>query len=140
MNQDELRSGTISEERDVVVGKLSVPSRKAQADYHAIYSAFRRCYAYTLRSLSFSSHSGQQLPHGSHVDFEQDTQKSVMAILHTGLPLPKSPSIQAVDMARAGPGDPSTDVDREREERGWWALRFQQVLREMQRQDPMLSL
>lgn len=74
------------------------------------------------------------------MDFEQDTQQSVMAILNTGLPLPKSPSIQAMDSARVGTADISTDMDKEREERGWWALRFQQVLREMQRQDPVLSL
>lgn len=140
LNHEELRSGTIPDERGVVVGKLSFPSRKNPQDRDAALAALRRCYAYTLRSLSFPSHSGQQLPHGPHVDFEQDTQKSVMALLNTGLPLPKSPSIQAVDTARAGSADPSTDVDREREERGWWALRFQQVLREMQRQDPMLSL
>ena len=90
-------------------------------------------------SLSFPSHSGQYLPHGPHLDLEQDTQRGVMAILNSGLPLPKSPSIQLADPGRAGTADPSNDHDKEREERGWWALRFQQVLREVQRQDPMLS-
>jgi hypothetical protein len=69
-----------------------------------------------------------------------------MEILNTGLPLPKSPSLQLNNNARltlarrvnsVGAGG---DVDKEREERGWWTLRFQQVLREMQRLDPVLSL
>lgn len=63
-----------------------------------------------------------------------------MDILNTGLPLPKSPSVQLKDNDRLGARDGPSDADREREERGWWTLRFQQVLREMQRQDPMLSL
>ncbi len=63
-----------------------------------------------------------------------------MEILNTGLPLPKSPSVQISDMGRTNLIRTISEVDKEREERGWWALRFQQVLREMQRQDPMLSL
>ncbi|EKM51245.1 uncharacterized protein PHACADRAFT_263285 [Phanerochaete carnosa HHB-10118-sp] len=70
-----------------------------------------------------------------------------MDILHTGLPLPKSPSLQMRDNQRLGidvnestGGKGGNDADREREERGWWTLRFQQVLREVQRRDPMLLL
>lgn len=124
-------------------------------------NALRRCHAYTLCSLAFPSHAGTYLPHGPQVDLEADTQRSVMDILHTGLPLPKSPSLQMRDNLRLdankglGGGkstggvegkdaregrDAAGDVDREREERGWWTLRFQQVLREVQRRDPMLSL
>ena len=102
--------------------------------------AFVRCHAYTLRSLSFPSHTGAYLPHGPHVDLEGDTQKSVVAILNTGLPLPKSPSVQGEQMDRLRTMGRISDTDQEREERGWWALRFQQVLREMQRQDAMVAL
>jgi hypothetical protein len=140
LKQPDLQSGKIPEDRSVVKVGLSTPSRLAQNDHDTMLDAFRRCYAYTLRSLSFPSHSAQYLPHGPHVDLEQDTQTSVIAILNTGLPLPKSPSIQIHDSGRAGTADPSTDHDKEREERGWWALRFQQVLKEMQRQDPVVSL
>ena len=70
-----------------------------------------------------------------------------MDILNTGLPLPKSPSLQLrdnqrlrIDVSKNTEGRDGSDADREREERGWWTLRFQQVLREMQRRDPMLSL
>ncbi|KAI0337858.1 hypothetical protein BDW22DRAFT_1363638 [Trametopsis cervina] len=140
LNQHDLQSGMIPHERSVIVVDLSPPTRLTDSERATATNAFRRCHAYTLRSLSFPSHSGQYLPHGAHLDLEQDTQRSVMAILSTGLPLPKSPSIQMADTGRAGTADPSTDHDREREERGWWALRFQQVLREMQRQDPMASL
>ncbi|KAI0085248.1 hypothetical protein BDY19DRAFT_454878 [Irpex rosettiformis] len=140
LKQIDLQSGTMSDERSIITARLSPSPRAAKNEGDTMLDAFRRCYAHTLRSLSFPSHSGQYLPHGPHLDLEQDTQKGVMAILNAGLPLPKSPSVQLADPGRAGTADPSNDHDREREERGWWALRFQQVLREVQRQDPMLSL
>lgn len=31
-------------------------------------------------------------------------------------------------------------VEGERQERGWWTLRFQQVLREMQRKEPVATV
>ena len=90
-------------------------------------AAFEQCFQFTLRSLSFPSPSG--LP---SVDLELDTRQSVLSILASGLPLPKSPSIQLDDSVN---GQASDAKQLEREERGWWSLRFQQVLREMQRQD-----
>lgn len=140
LTQNELQTGMIPDDRGIVVANFPFPSRMTHVERSAALTAFRRCHAYTLRSISFPSHSGKYLPLGPNVDFEQDTQKSVMAILNTGLPLPKSPSIQMVDTGRAGSADPANDLDKEREERGWWALRFQQVLREMQRQDPVMAL
>ncbi|TFK51604.1 hypothetical protein OE88DRAFT_1645017 [Heliocybe sulcata] len=94
--------------------------------------AFRNCARHTLRSLSFPSHSGQYLAHGSGVDLEHDTRQAVMSILSSGLPMPKSPSVQILELHSA--------QDRhlghlERESRGWWAMRFQQVYREMQRME-----
>lgn len=96
-------------------------------------SAFRRCSDFTLRSLSFLSYSGGHL---DHVDLELDTHQSVLAIMATGLPLPKSPSVQLEELVH---GESGNTRQQEREERGWWSLRFQQVLREMQRRDALSS-
>jgi hypothetical protein len=93
--------------------------------------ATQRCQRYTIRSLTFPSHSGNYLTHGLGVDIEADTKRSVLSILASGLPLPKSPSIQIEEQAVTE--IPADDTQAEREERGWWTLRFQQVLREMQR-------
>ena len=142
LSQNDLQTGAIPDNGPTVELRLSFVSghdaEPSKKDQDAAWSAFRRCHAYTLRSLSFPSHSGQYLPHGPQVDLELDTQKSVMDILNTGLPLPKSPSVQLKDNERLG-SRVISDADREREERGWWTLRFQQVLREIRRQDPMLS-
>jgi serine/arginine repetitive matrix protein 2 len=83
-----------------------------------------------VRSLSFPTHSGRYLAHGPSVDLAADTKGAVVALLAAGLPFPKSPSIHIEEEAR---GALAPGVAVEREERGWWALRFQQVLREMQR-------
>lgn len=139
LNPSDLQTGVIPDGNSTEVAQLTlfVSDRTAR---NKLASALRQCYAYTLRSLSFPTHSGHYLPHGPHVDLEHDTQQSVMAILNTGLPLPKSPSVQLSDMERLRSASTGNESDQEREERGWWALRFQQVLKEMQRQDPMVSL
>ena len=80
------------------------------------------------------SHSGRHLEHGPEVDLEVDTHQSVLSIMASGLPLPKSPSVQLEEVAHGESGNPR---QQEREERGWWSLRFQQVLREMQRRDAL---
>lgn len=95
-------------------------------------SMLQRCAQFTLRSLSFLSHSGRRLDHGPDVDLELDTHQSVLEIMASGLPLPKSPSVQ---LDEAVHGEYASARQQEREERGWWSLRFQQVLREMQRQE-----
>lgn len=89
-------------------------------------SAFERCLHFTLRSLSFPQ-SGDYLAPGA--DHQSDTRKSLLSILASGLPLPKSPSIQMQELHASK--DP---MHQEREERGWWTLRFQQVIRELYRQ------
>ncbi|KAH8109055.1 hypothetical protein DFH11DRAFT_1731320 [Phellopilus nigrolimitatus] len=96
------------------------------------WDALEQCYLFTLRSLSFPTHSGRYLAHGSGLDQEASTRQTVMSILASGLPLPKSPSGQIGELEK-GQADDATL--REREERGWWALRFQQTLHEMQRED-----
>jgi hypothetical protein len=52
------------------------------------------------------------------------------ALLSSGLPFPKSPSLQQQQEDFIGDGGCSR---REREERGWWTVRFQQILRELLR-------
>jgi hypothetical protein len=85
--------------------------------------AFGHCASYTLRALAFpnASFSG-----GGSAPWAGDGT-TMLALLTSGLPLPKSPSMQVVDIRRGRGGDA---VQQEREERGWWALRFRDVLRE----------
>jgi len=117
-----------------------VSSRMAVAPLHVLdearnkwLDAFQRCFQHTLRALSFPSSNGRHLTDGSHLDFDLNARKSVMSILSSGLPLPKSPSQQIIDEIEEGRnGDP---VEQEREERGWWSMLFHQVMREMERND-----
>ncbi|KZT20025.1 hypothetical protein NEOLEDRAFT_1245464 [Neolentinus lepideus HHB14362 ss-1] len=93
-------------------------------------AAFRQSSRHTLCSLSFPTHSGKYLAHGSGADLENDTRQAVMSILASGLPMPKSPSVQIQDV----PVAQEIHLGHlEREGRGWWAMRFQQVYREMRR-------
>ena len=142
LSQADLQAGTIPDTMTPSQMRLCAPpsfssTQSSRTLVQSVYAALRRCQAYTLCSLSFPSHSGQYLPHGAQLDLDMDTQRSVMGILNTGLPLPKSPSLQLRDNGRLGT---LCDGTQEREERGWWTLRFQQVLREMQRMDPVISL
>lgn len=99
-------------------------------------SAFTRCSRFYLRSLSFPSrHEVQDYVYDS--DEASDFKYTVSCLLSSGLPMPKSPSGQ-LSTNRMG----STEMDIktvEREERGWWSLRFQQVLGELRRRDLFLS-
>ena len=113
-------------------------------DTPALLEALRKCRQHTVRALSFPALQGDAMG-----DLEIDTRQSLAGILSAGLPLPKSPSIQQLeDGARAhqprkaagahlGAG---ADADGEREERGWWTLRYQQVLRELQREEVPVAL
>jgi len=142
MNVTELGTGVLANTPAVVPQYFSVPedaapdtslasSDKTRTNWLSI---FRQCSQFTLRSLSFLSHSGGRLDHGPEVDLELDTHQSVLAIMASGLPLPKSPSVQLEEIAV---GESGSARQQEREERGWWSLRFQQVLREMQRRDAL---
>jgi serine/arginine repetitive matrix protein 2 len=126
MSLEDVEDGVISPTSSVLELALhaSAHTRAAWAD------ALRACARYTVRSLSFPTHSGRYLAHGPSVDLAADTKGAVVALLAAGLPFPKSPSIHIEEEAR---GALAPGVAVEREERGWWALRFQQVLREMQR-------
>jgi hypothetical protein len=115
-------------------------SRTALAPLHVLdearikwLEAFQRCFQYTLRALSFPSINGRPLTDGSHLNFDLNARKSVMSILSSGLPLPKSPSQQIIDEIEEGRKEDL--VEQEREERGWWSMVFHQVMREMERND-----
>ncbi|TDL16312.1 hypothetical protein BD410DRAFT_844516 [Rickenella mellea] len=138
---DELESGVYTE-KPISCLHLRVPAdnrhdNNAPSDaFNKWREAFQKNYDFTVRSLSFPSQPGSFMPHGPGVDLEQDTRQSVLSILAAGLPLPKSPSLQIEDIQKNAAVDAP---HQEREERGWWALRFQQVLREFQRQDASTS-
>jgi hypothetical protein len=133
---ENITTGRIPDSGQVTMLTLFVPSASSsgvQLDtpslsrlYHNWVSAFQECAEYTLRALSFPTQSGKLAAPIPGLGWDRDPRSSVSAILESGLPLPKSPSTQVEEKG----ADPA---QQEREARGWWALRFQQVLREMQR-------
>lgn len=137
---ENIATGRIPDSGQVITLSLSVPpvsSSGAQLDMAGLsrlrqnwVSAFQECAEYTLRALSFPTESGRLAAPTPGPGWETGNNNpqtcSVSGIVTSGIPLPKSPSAQ---MAEQG-ADP---VEQEREARGWWGLRFQQVLREMQR-------
>ncbi|KAI0051283.1 hypothetical protein FA95DRAFT_309035 [Auriscalpium vulgare] len=138
----DLESGVVPDSTPVTSLTVTIPNLSssgetlkdaALADIRSKWmSAFRQCSQHTLRVLSFPSLSGKHHVRGPNVDWEEDSRQSVMSILASGLPLPKSPSVQIDEVVQGHAGD---ERQQEREERGWWSLRFQQVLREMLRND-----
>ncbi|KAI0273251.1 hypothetical protein BGY98DRAFT_998319 [Russula aff. rugulosa BPL654] len=135
---ENIATGRIPDSGQVITLSLSVPpvsSSGAQLDMaglsrlrHNWVSAFQECAEYTLRALSFPTESGKLAAPTPGLAWEtgNNPQTSLPAIVTGGLPLPKSPSTQVAEQG----ADPA---EQEREARGWWGLRFQQVLREMQR-------
>ena len=95
-------------------------------------AAFKKSLQFSLRSVSNPKNatvtSNLEIELESDLEHLLDTRETMHSILGSGLPMPKSPSLQIKE----------NDKRRlEREERGWWTLRFQQVLREFQRQETM---
>jgi hypothetical protein len=135
VDPENVATGGIPDSGQVIMLTLSIPptsSAGARLDIPSLsrlrqnwISAFQECAEHTLRALSFPTQSGKLVAPTPGVGWDNDAQTSVSAILASGLPLPKSPSTQLAEKD----ADPSK---QEREARGWWALRFQQVLREMQ--------
>ncbi|KAL5514024.1 hypothetical protein ACEPAG_2785 [Sanghuangporus baumii] len=141
MDIEELDKGLLS---DVSAASLflHLPSSGSSAPRHSEArqrwsAAFEQCFRFTLRSISFPAHSGKYLALGRDSGQDENTRQTVMSILASGLPLPKSPSVQIGELEKSAAQDASL---REREERGWWALRFQQILHEMQRDELPLPL
>lgn len=146
MSSKTLNDGILSSTPAISV-YLGIPDQKSSADaaLQALSAAktkwmdaFERCFRFTLHSLSFPSYTTNLFTNGGNMDLDSDTKNSVLSILASGLPLPMSPSQQ---LNEAQKGRPADLVQEEREERGWWSLRFQQVLKEMQRssRSPILS-
>ncbi|KAL6297999.1 hypothetical protein BKA93DRAFT_754489 [Sparassis latifolia] len=128
MGIDQINSGGIPHSNQPVEMRLIIPPSTEDSEGLWLKALDGTCRS-TIHSISFPPLSGTT--HGTNVDLELDTRQSVMAIMSSGLPMPKSPSMQ-LEHAAAYKNEPT---QQEREERGWWSLRFQQVLREMQRQD-----
>ena len=146
VSDGEIETGMVHEDSAVVSVRFSIPNDAAsvltspehpEGEHAHWLSTFQRCSKYTQRLLSFTSRSGGHLDNGADADLELDTHQSVLSIMGSGLPLPKSPSVQLDDIAN---GEPGSSRQQEREERGWWSLRFHQVLRELQRQDALTTL
>ncbi|TFK61810.1 hypothetical protein BDN72DRAFT_828038 [Pluteus cervinus] len=85
-------------------------------------AAFRSCLRSTLQLAALP---GYREAHIGEVSTEM--KGTVLSLLASGLPLPKSPSMQ---QAEYHSGEPQENARQEREQRGWWALRFHQVLQE----------
>ena len=138
---DELDSGNLSDSSATSLF-LHLPNagNSTQSQSEATrrwWTAFEQCYHFTLRSISFPAHSGKFLAPGADAAQDENTRQTVMSILASGLPLPKSPSVQIEELEKNAVQDASI---REREERGWWTLRFQQILHEMQRDELPLHM
>ena len=93
--------------------------------------ALRQCSQSTLRKLIFPGYQD------TCSDQLVDAHLAISSLIGSGLPMPRSPSGQ---FAQIGGGtEESRFLGDEREERGWWSLRYQQVFREFQRQDSFFS-
>lgn len=75
--------------------------------------ALERCKNSTLRLMS--------IPLGLEYDDDRLQRTVVDSLVASGLPLPKSPSSQFV----------GSEKRQEREERGWWSLRFREALKDV---------
>lgn len=95
-------------------------------------SALRKCEQSTISAVTAPVQLGDFVVGDGWTCAEDDLQHPSQAILTTGLPIPKSPSLQFVE---ANTGKDSEARQLEREERGWWFLRFRQVAQEMRRHD-----
>lgn len=132
LDMQELSSSLHSRAGTVVELSLQFPQQDGESEQDWL-AALQRSRACTLHSLSFPPPSPEDVLQGPVGDYEQDTYHCVKSILASGLPMPRSPSMQLE--GRDIEVEPSTDTtEQEREERGWWSLRFHQVMREFQRQ------
>ena len=95
----------------------------AQLRIEQWHSAFQRCSQSALRLLSYPTVSNSGI-----FSKCQDPNHLMAPFIGSGLPLPGGPSAQALDVED---GQCSEPTRQEREKRGWWSLRFQQVLHEM---------
>ena len=94
--------------------------------------ALRQCSQSTLRKLIFPGHQD------TCSDQLVDAHLAISSLIGSGLPMPRSPSGHLPQTGGIEEEDGGFLGD-EREERGWWSLRYQQVFREFQRQESFLS-
>ena len=128
---EQLDTGLLADDTCVTPLTLCFPAGTSGGERQRLLDGLRKSQHHTFRSLSMPT-----LPGTLMEDLEIDTRQSLVGILSSGLPLPKSPSIQ---FEEAQKGLRRDVADGEREERGWWTLRFHQVLRELQREESLLS-
>ncbi|PIL34361.1 hypothetical protein GSI_03136 [Ganoderma sinense ZZ0214-1] len=128
---EQLDTGLLADDTRVAPITLCFPVGTSGGERQRLLDGLRKSQHHTFRSLSMPT-----LPGTLMEDLEIDTRQSLVGILSSGLPLPKSPSIQ---FEEAQKGLRRDVADGEREERGWWTLRFHQVLRELQREETLLS-
>lgn len=129
---------TIAQESEVVTVCLKLPSESRSTNIDDIaqdqmwISALQRCQQATTSALKAPDRLGDYTVKLSSVDADLERQLSTRAIMATGLPMPKSPSVQLMEK----PVNDEIDARQlEREERGGWSLRFRQVFQQMRRQD-----
>lgn len=84
-------------------------------------AALDRCFGYTLRSLTFPF-AASDPSEGS----QSSLGSSVMGLLASGMPLPKSPSLEVG--AYGNKQKDTQDGDPE-----WWSQKFKDILREIER-------
>ena len=131
VRSEQLDTGLIGDGTRVTAVTLCLPAGTSGGERQRLLDGLRKSQHHTFRSLSMPT-----LPGTLMEDLEIDTRQSLVGILSSGLPLPKSPSIQ---FEEAQKGLRRDVADGEREERGWWTLRFHQVLRELQREEGLAS-
>jgi hypothetical protein len=91
-------------------------------------AALDRTYGYTLRSLTFPS-----LVTGASCNATSNmARSSVMSLLSSGQPLPKSPK-QQPSIQTDGDRDHVGQDEHNQLDRRWWSQRFSEVLREIER-------
>lgn len=121
------------------------PHQEEAHDVAQWSSALEQCHHSVLRSLSFPSnlHSlappiqcSNSLSFMTHDDGPDINRISYGSVLDSGLPMPKSASQQDF-MERLGRSllPAPADVEQEREERGWWAMRFKKVRSDWQAEE-----
>ncbi|KAG0696358.1 hypothetical protein DFH29DRAFT_1072112 [Suillus ampliporus] len=138
LTAEELERGLANSKGQVLTVSLSHGTSRSSVSEASMQCAvfkewlapLRQCCQHTLRSLSLPSVKGH-LAHASKSEISQ----SVLSILASGLPFPKSPSMQLHGVEHGQAGDAE---QQEREERGWWSLRFHEVLQEIREREVAL--
>lgn len=144
INAQSLKNDTVPQFAAITTAILQLPSEPeltgghvgslpASQDIKPWISAFIKCAQDTLQLLSCPG-PRKAIP----TEKSQDALMAVSSLVSSGLPIPKSPSGHMPELlARHLPplaeyqtrGDEVREL--EREERGWWLIRYRQVLGEI---------